>query len=111
MLDARTKLVGLVGWPVEHSLSPQMHNAAFDALGLNWRYLPFPVAPAFFEQALAGLAALGIQGVNVTIPYKQAVLPYLDTIDPMAEKLGAVNTVRSIIQSGRNRSCMEPIPI
>ncbi len=102
MLDARTKLVGLVGWPVEHSLSPQMHNAAFDALGLNWRYLPFPVTPACFEQALAGLPALGIHGVNVTIPYKQAVLPYLDTIDPLAEKLGAVNTVMIYYQSGRD---------
>ncbi len=102
MLDARTKLVGLVGWPVGHSLSPQMHNAAFDALGLNWRYLPFPVAPAFLEQALAGLPALGIHGVNVTIPYKQAILPYLNTIDPIAEKLGAVNTVMIHLQSGRD---------
>ena len=102
MLDSQTKLAGLVGWPVGHSLSPSMHNAAFDALGLNWRYLPFPVAPEYFSQALAGLPALGIHGVNFTIPYKQAVLPYLDTIDPMAKMLGAVNTLKIYYQSGKN---------
>jgi shikimate dehydrogenase len=60
MPDADTRLVGLMGWPVRHSLSPQMHNAAFKALGLNWCYLPFPVCPEEFETALKGLAALGV---------------------------------------------------
>jgi len=93
MIDGRTRLVGVMGWPVEHSLSPQMHNAAFDALGLNWRYLPFPVAPDQVGVALAGLRALGLAGVNVTVPHKQAVIPYLGSLTDAAQAIGAVNTI------------------
>lgn len=93
MIDASTKLVGLLGWPLEHSISPQMHNAAFKELELNWRYLPFPVLPGKFEQALNGLMALGIRGLNITIPFKQAVIPHLRSLDETVRQIGAVNTI------------------
>jgi len=93
MIDGHTQLVGLIGWPVEHSLSPAMHNGAFDALGLNWRYVPLPVPPGQVEAAVRGLAALGFHGANVTVPHKQAVMPMLDSTAPSARELGAVNTL------------------
>jgi shikimate dehydrogenase len=99
-IDGHTQLVGLIGWPVEHSLSPAMHNAAFDALGLNWRYVPLPVPPGQVEAAVRGLAALGFRGANVTVPHKQAVMGALDSITPAAKALGAVNT----LVVGRNAS-------
>jgi shikimate dehydrogenase len=92
-IDGHTALVGLIGWPVEHSLSPAMHNAAFDALGFNWRYVPLPVPPGRVESAVHGLAALGFRGANVTVPHKEAVIPALDVIDSSAQVLGAVNTL------------------
>jgi shikimate dehydrogenase len=95
-ITGSTKLVGLLGWPVSHSLSPAMHNAAFDYLGLDWRYVPMPVdagAPGAIGQALAGLRALGLRGANVTVPHKQAVMPYLDRLEPAAQVIGAVNTI------------------
>ena len=93
MIDGSTRLVGLIGWPVAHSLSPLMHNEAFSDLGLNWRYVPLPVRPGALPDAVAGLAALGFRGANVTIPYKQAVIPLLDNLSPQARKIGAVNTI------------------
>ncbi len=93
MIDEHTKLVGLIGWPVAHSLSPAMHNAAFGALGLNWRYVPLPTLPGQVEAAVRGLAALGFRGANVTAPHKQAVMPALDDIAPDAGKFSAVNTI------------------
>lgn len=92
-LDGQTKVVGVIGWPVEHSLSPPMHNAAFAHLGLNWVYVPFPVAPEGVGKAIAGLRGLGLVGLNVTIPHKSAVLPYLDEISEEARLLGAANTL------------------
>jgi shikimate dehydrogenase len=92
-IDGKTQLLGLLGWPVSHSLSPAMHNAAARALGLNLCYLPLAVPPDRIEAALAGLAALSFRGVNVTIPHKQAVMPHLDEIDPAAVAIGAVNTI------------------
>ena len=74
-LTGRTRLVGVIGWPVSHSRSPRMHNAAFAALGLDWAYVPLPVAPERVEAAVAGYAALGFHGANVTVPHKQAVMP------------------------------------
>lgn len=93
MSDAHTKLVGLIGWPIEHSLSPVMHEAAFSALGLNWRYLPLPVRPGGIKDAIEGLVALGFRGANVTIPYKQEVVPLLDELSPEAREIEAVNTI------------------
>lgn len=92
-ITATTQLVGLIGWPVGHSVSPTMHNAAFAAAGLNWRYVPLPVSPDHIEDAVRGLRALGFRGANVTVPHKQAVMPILDKWTPAAEAIGAVNTI------------------
>ena len=86
-------MVGIMGWPVEHTLSPRMHNAAFEALGLNYAYVPLPVAPDRVQDAIRGLAALGFVGANVTVPHKSAILPYLDELSPVARAIGAVNTL------------------
>jgi shikimate dehydrogenase len=88
-----TKIVGLIGWPVEHSRSPAMHNAAFAALGLDWRYILLPTPPDQIEAVVARIRSGELQGANVTIPHKQAVLPYLDEIDAAALAVGAVNTI------------------
>jgi shikimate dehydrogenase len=92
-VDGRTRLVGLIGWPVSHSLSPGMHNAAFRALDLNYAYVPLPVAPDRIQDALRGLVALGFAGANVTVPYKSTVLPFLDELTPVATAVGAANTL------------------
>lgn len=91
-----THVVGVFGWPVAHSLSPPMHNAAFAALGLDWAYIPFPVAPENIGTAVQSLNALGIVGVNLTIPHKESVLPFLDEITDEARLVGAVNTVHCV---------------
>ncbi|MDM8519734.1 shikimate dehydrogenase [Anaerolineales bacterium HSG6] len=88
-----TSLVGLLGWPVSHSLSPNMHNAAFKQLGLDWAYVPFPVRPTDLPKALKGLMALNVKGVNVTVPHKQAVMRYMDEVSKAAQTIGAVNTI------------------
>jgi shikimate dehydrogenase len=92
-ITGKTKLLGVIGYPVEHSLSPVMHNAALAKLGLDYVYLPFPIAPENLETAIAGFASIGVSGFSVTIPYKQAILPFLSKISPMAQAIGAVNTV------------------
>ena len=93
MIDGSTQVVGLIGWPVEHSLSPAMHNAAFDALGLNWRYVPLPVPPGTEGASLRGLVTLGFAGANVTVPHKTALIAGLDSTTPDAQAIGAVNTI------------------
>jgi shikimate dehydrogenase len=93
-IDGRTTLVGIIGDPVAHSLSPRMHNAAFDAVPLNWRYVAFRVPAAGLAQALRGAAALGMVGFNVTIPHKESAATLVDDLDPAARQIGAVNTVR-----------------
>ncbi|MBD2440382.1 shikimate dehydrogenase [Nostoc sp. FACHB-110] len=92
-ITGTTKLLGVIGHPVEHSLSPIMHNAAIAQLGLDYAYLPFPIAPENLQVALAGFVALGVTGFSVTIPHKQAIIPLLSEITPLAEAIGAVNTV------------------
>ena len=91
--DATTRLTGILGWPVDHSLSPAMHNAAFEALGMNWTYLAFAVAPERVHEAIRGLAAAGCSGLNVTIPHKQAVLEACSAVSPAVEAIGAANTL------------------
>lgn len=93
MIDAKTTLLGIVGDPVEHSLSPQLHNYLFKRLNVNGRYLAFRVKPDALSRAVAGLDALGATGFNVTVPHKQAIIPLLDSLSPEAQALGAVNTV------------------
>lgn len=93
MITSKTKRIGILGWPLEHSLSPVMHNAAFAALQLDYVYVPLPVRPEKLAQAVEGFKAMGFTGVNVTIPHKVAIIPYLDEIDSSAQMVGAVNTV------------------
>ncbi|MFB6093534.1 MAG: shikimate dehydrogenase [Halanaeroarchaeum sp.] len=83
---------GLVGNPVGHSVSPPMHEAAYEARGMDARYVTFEPAPTALERAIEGAAALGIEGLNVTIPFKEAVREFVDP-DPLASRIGAVNTV------------------
>lgn len=92
-LTGRTRVLGVFGYPVEHSLSPAMHNAALEALSLDYVYVPFSVAPDRLADALVGVRALGIAGVNLTIPHKENVLRLLDEVAPEAVAIGAVNTV------------------
>ncbi len=98
-LSGKTGLYGIFGNPIRHSLSPQMHNAAFEALGLNHVYLPFEVSPEQLQKAVAAIVPLGIRGLNITIPHKETVLPFLDEITPEALRIGAVNTIE--VSSGR----------
>lgn len=86
-------ILGVFGHPVEHSLSPAMHNAAIAALGLHYVYIPFSVPPEDIGPAIRSLVPLGIRGVNLTIPHKESVLPFLDAVAPEAKAVGAVNTV------------------
>ncbi|MDO4887308.1 MAG: shikimate dehydrogenase [Actinomycetaceae bacterium] len=94
MITGRTGLFALLGSPVEHSLSPAMHNASFARLGLDYVYLCHDVTPATLGQAMAGVRAMGYAGLNVTMPCKAAVIDYLDELSPAAELMGAVNTVK-----------------
>lgn len=91
--DGRTRTCGLIGNPVEHTLSPVIHNTLADAFSHNLVYVPFRVEPERIEDAVRGAYALNILGCNVTVPYKSAVIPYLADVDPMAAKIGAVNTL------------------
>jgi shikimate dehydrogenase len=92
-ITGKTRICGLIGDPVEHTMSPAMHNAAFAELGLDCVYLPFHVKPADLVAAVNGLRAINATGFNVTIPHKVTVTPLLDELDPLAQKIGAVNTV------------------
>jgi len=92
-ITASTRLCGIIGDPVEHSVSPAMHNAAFSHLNLNYVYLPFHVSKENLPGAIAGIRSLNFKGVNITVPHKSAVIPYLDEIDTLAEGIGAVNTI------------------
>ncbi len=92
-ISGKTTVVGLIGYPVSHSFSPRMHNAAASAAGVDLVYVPLPVAPDSIREAVYGLRGLGMRGANVTIPHKQAVMAYLDEIDEAARLIGAVNTI------------------
>jgi shikimate dehydrogenase len=101
MIEIRgtTTLVGLLGWPTSHSLSPRMQNAGFEALGLDWAYVPLPTPPDALADAVSGLVATGFAGANVTIPHKQAVIALCDELDDVSERAGSVNTL--VVQDGR----------
>jgi shikimate dehydrogenase len=88
-----TQLLGVIGDPIAHSLSPVMHNQAIAELGLDYAYLPFPISLPNLPTAIAGFGAIGVVGFSVTIPHKQAIIPLLAEIDDLAEAVGAVNTV------------------
>lgn len=92
-INGRTRITGLFGYPVEHTLSPFMHNAAFKSLGLNYCYVPFLVHPDRLGDAVKAIRDLNLCGVNVTIPHKEKVIDFLDEVDDEASFIGAVNTV------------------
>jgi len=93
LIRGTTKLLGVIGDPVTHSLSPVMHNAALTEMGSDFVYVAFPVVAEGLKAAIAGFAAIGVQGFNVTIPHKQAIMPLLQAISEDAQAIGAVNTV------------------
>jgi shikimate dehydrogenase len=94
-IKATTKIYGIFGHPVHHSLSPAMHNSAFSALGLDCVYVAFDVSPGEIDKAAQAIRTLGIKGINITIPHKESIIPHLDKIAPDAELMGAVNTVKN----------------
>jgi shikimate dehydrogenase len=94
-LNGTTRVLAIIGHPVSHSMSPVMQNAALRACGLNYIYVPFEVTPDSLGEAVAGLKALGVAGMNVTIPHKSEIMKYLDGLDESALAAGAVNTVNN----------------
>lgn len=93
IITARAKVAGVFGWPVEHSRSPRLHGYWLDAYGIDGAYVPLPVRPEHFEQALRLLPAMGFAGANVTLPHKEAALKAVDESSALARRIGAVNTV------------------
>jgi shikimate dehydrogenase len=98
-ITGKTKVFGIFGWPVHHSLSPAMHNAAFRHLYLDGCYLPFAVRPEHLPIAVQAIIPLGLGGINITIPHKEKVISLLQEITPTAKFIGAVNTIE--VKSGR----------
>ena len=92
-ISGRTRICGIIGDPIEHSMSPVMHNAAFKNKGLDYVYLPFRVKKEELGKAIEGMRALNIRGLNITIPHKVAVIQFLDELDHLADKIGAINTI------------------
>ena len=93
VISGKTRVCGVVGDPIEHTLSPTIHNAAFNHLKLDFVFLAFRVKAADLENAIRGMRGLGIHGLNVTMPHKSAVLGYLDEVDPTVQFLGSANTI------------------
>ena len=93
MISGRTKIYGIFGYPVEHTFSPGMHNAAFKKIGINACYVPFAVHPERLADAVKAIIPLGLCGLNVTVPHKEKVIPYLDDLSEEARLIGAVNTI------------------
>lgn len=93
MVTGKTVNLGVIGWPIVHSLSPAMQQGAIESAGVDYSYIALPVRPGDLQAAVAGLKALQFRGWNVTIPHKQAIMPLLDEIDEDAKVIGAVNTV------------------
>ena len=124
MISGTTRVLGVIGDPVAHTASPAMHNAALRALNLDYVYAAFRVAPAALPQALAGMRAFGMVGLNVTVPHKQGVMAHLDEISAEAQSIGAVNTIANrdgrlvgyntdafgIVQSLKADGGLDPLP-
>jgi len=92
-ITGRTRLAGIMGWPIAHSRSPALHKFWLDVHGIDGIYVPMPVRPEHLAQALRALPALGFRGCNLTIPHKQMALSVVDRVDPLARRIGAMNTV------------------
>ena len=93
MISGAARICGVIADPVGHTVSPAMHNAAFEQVGIDYLYVPFQVKKEELGKAIAGMRALNIRGLNVTIPHKVAVIPFLDDLDDLAQRIGAVNTI------------------
>ncbi len=93
MINTETIILGIIGYPLSHSLSPRLQNYYLKEYNLNYVYLPFTVKSKDFAEAIKGLKAINFRGINVTIPYKEKIMDYLDVIDAQAQHIGAVNTV------------------
>ena len=94
IITGKTKIVGIIGYPVEHTLSPIMHNKAFEFLKLDFVYVPFMVKPEYLKNAIESMRTLNIYGMNITVPYKEKIIKYLDFADDITKNvIGAVNTV------------------
>lgn len=108
MIKGTTKNLGVMGWPIAHSLSPVLQNAAIEEAGLDYVYISLPVPPEKLKEAVAGLRAMQFTGWNVTIPHKQAIMAELDAVDEDARIIGAVNTVvnRDGHLTGYNTDCI-----
>ncbi|MGB2691542.1 MAG: shikimate dehydrogenase [Thermodesulfobacteriota bacterium] len=94
-VKATTSIYGIFGHPVKHSLSPNMHNSAFNELGLDCVYVAFDIDPENIAEATNSIRTMGIKGINITIPHKQTIIPFLDEVSPDAKLTGAVNTVKN----------------
>ncbi len=92
-ISGEARICGVIGDPIKHTMSPVMHNAAFEKLELDYLYIPFRVKKGELGKAIEGMKALNIRGLNVTIPHKVTIITFLDELDPVAEKIGAVNTI------------------
>ena len=99
-IDGKTKVAGIMGWPVSHSKSPPLHGYWLRLHGINGTYIPLPVAPENLRKALRALPAMGFAGVNLTVPHKEAALKIVDEITPAAYRVGATNTI-SVLDDGR----------
>lgn len=104
MIDGKTQVLGVIGDPIEHTFSPAMHNAGLNELGLNYIYLPFHVKEDMLGECIQGAKAMGIKGLNVTIPHKSNVIKHLDDIDSVASMIGAVNTIQFIYDEDNESS-------
>lgn len=93
MISGAARICGVIADPIGHTVSPAMHNAAFEQVGIDYLYVPFQVKKEELGKAIAGMRALNIRGLNVTIPHKVAVIPFLDDLDDLAQRIGAVNTI------------------
>lgn len=93
LISGTTRICGVIGDPIEHTMSPVMHNAVFRELGMDYLYVAFLVKKEELGEAIRGMRALSVRGLNVTIPHKVEVIPFLDELSPLAERIGAVNTI------------------
>lgn len=94
-VTARTKILCVIGHPIEHSMSPIMHNAVIQDLGLDYLYIAFDVPPNKLKVAIKGLKTLNIKGINVTLPHKEKAIKFIDKVDEIAQKIGAINTIKN----------------
>ena len=110
-INAATRLCAVLGSPIGHSASPAMHNAAFAALGLNWRYLAFEVDPKNLRAAIEGARAMHFVGLNLTVPHKLLAVDMVDELDASAKTWGAVNTIRFEVQSPKSKVQGQPVEV